>query len=136
MNSLILQTAARAIHPLLLLFSGYLLVAGHDEPGGGFVGGLVAAAAYTLHAIAFGSRSARRALRVDPRSVAGAGLLLAIAAAWAGPLARRPPMTGLWAEAPGRTALALGTPVLFDAGVFLVVLGATLSVVFTFSEEE
>jgi multicomponent Na+:H+ antiporter subunit B len=45
-------------------------------------------------------------------------------------------MTGLWAEAPGRTALALGTPVLFDAGVFLVVLGATLSVVFTFSEEE
>lgn len=135
MSSLILQTAARAIHPLLLLFSLYLLVAGHDEPGGGFVGGLVAAAAFTLHAIAFGSRSARRALRVDPRSVAAAGLVVALAATWAGPLVRRPPMTGLWAEAPGRTALSLGTPVLFDVGVFLVVLGATVGIVFAFSEE-
>jgi multicomponent Na+:H+ antiporter subunit B len=135
MSSLIVQTAARALLPLLLLSAAYLLVAGHDEPGGGFVAGLVAAAGFTLHGIAFGARAARRALRADPRTLAGVGLVVALASAWAGPLGGRPPMTGLWTDAPGRTALALGTPVLFDAGVFLVVLGATLAVVLTFSEE-
>jgi multicomponent Na+:H+ antiporter subunit B len=137
MSSIILQGAARPLVPLLLLFSAYLLVAGHDEPGGGFVGGLVAAAGVVLHAIAFGAPSARRALRADPRTLAGAGLLAALAATWAGPLAGAPPLRGLWTELPGRTALlALGTPVLFDAGVYLVVLGATLSIVLGLSEEE
>lgn len=135
MSSLIVQTAARTLLPVLLLASAYLLVAGHDEPGGGFVGGLVAAAAFTLHAIAFGAPAARRALRADPRTLAGAGLVVALASAWVGPLQGRPPMAGLWVDAPGRTALALGTPVLFDVGVFLVVLGATLAAVLTFSEE-
>jgi multicomponent Na+:H+ antiporter subunit B len=133
----IVQTASRAIEPLLLFYSAYLLVAGHNEPGGGFVGGLVAAAALTLHAIAFGVRSARRALRVDPRTLAGVGLVLALAAVWAGPLITgEPPMTGLWTAAGGDTALELGTPVLFDSGVFLIVLGAALTAIFSLSEEE
>jgi multicomponent Na+:H+ antiporter subunit B len=136
MSSVIVQTAARAIVPLLLFVSAYLLLAGHDEPGGGFVGGLVAAAALMLHAIAFGTSAARRALRVDPRTLVGVGLLLALAAVWAGPAAGRPPMTGLWAGGTGGTVLALGTPVLFDAGVFLVVVGAALSAIFGLSEEE
>jgi multicomponent Na+:H+ antiporter subunit B len=134
-SSIIVQTAARAIEPLLLFFSAYLLLAGHDEPGGGFVGGLVAAAAFTLHAIAFGVASARRALRVDPRTLAGVGLLVALASAWAGPIAGMPPMTGLWPGATGGV-LALGTPILFDAGVFLVVVGSALTAIFNLSEEE
>lgn len=136
MSSIIVQTAARSLQPLLLLFAIYLLLAGHQEPGGGFVGGLVAAAAVTLHAIAFGAASARRALRADPRTLSGVGLLLALAAVWAGPLTGAPPMKGLWTEAPGRTAIELGTPVLFDVGVFLVVLGATLCAIFSLTEEE
>jgi multicomponent Na+:H+ antiporter subunit B len=136
MSSLIIRTAALTIEPLLLFFSFYLLVAGHDEPGGGFVGGLVAAAALTLHAIAFGVGSARRALRWDPQTLTGAGLVAALAAVWMGPLVGRPPMTGLWTRMPGQTAIELGTPVLFDAGVFLVVAGATLAVIFSLSEEE
>jgi multicomponent Na+:H+ antiporter subunit B len=135
-SSIIVQTAARAIEPLLLFFSVYLVTAGHNEPGGGFVGGLVAAAALTLHSIAFGVDSARRALRLDPRTIAGIGLLVALAAVWAGAAAGRPPMTGMWVAMPGRTALELGTPVLFDAGVFLVVLGSALSGIFSLSEEE
>jgi multicomponent Na+:H+ antiporter subunit B len=135
-SSLILQTACRAIAPLLLFFSIYLLLAGHDEPGGGFVGGLVATAALTLHAIAFGVDSARRALRLDPRTIAGLGLVLAVAAVWAGPLSGRAPMAGLWAGGPGRTALSLGTPVLFDFGVYLVVLGSALNALFGLAEEE
>jgi multicomponent Na+:H+ antiporter subunit B len=135
MNSLIVQTAARAIEPLLLFFSFYLLVAGHNEPGGGFVGGLVAAAALTLHAIAFGVGAARRALRWDPQTLMGVGLVVALAAVWAGTLAGSAPMTGLWMRTPGQTAVELGTPVLFDVGVFLVVAGATLGVIFSLSEE-
>lgn len=136
MSSVILRTAARGIEPLLLFFSVYLLLAGHDEPGGGFVGGLVAAAALMLHTIAFGVGSARRALRVDPRTLVGAGLLVALAAVWIGPVAGLPPMTGLWAGLPTLAALDLGTPVLFDAGVFLVVVGSALAAIFGLSEEE
>jgi multicomponent Na+:H+ antiporter subunit B len=135
MSSVILRSAARVIEPLLVFYALYLLVAGHNEPGGGFVGGLVGAAALTLHAIAFDVASARRTLRLDPRTVAGIGLLLALAAAWLGPIAGKPPMTGLWTHAPGRTVLELGTPVLFDAGILLVVVGATASAIFSLSEE-
>jgi multicomponent Na+:H+ antiporter subunit B len=135
-SSIIVQTAARAIEPLLLFFSVYLLLAGHNEPGGGFVGGLVAAAALTLHAIAFGVDSARSALRLDPRTIAGIGLVVALAAVWAGAAAGKPPMTGMWTDGPGRTALELGTPVLFDAGVFLVVVGSALNGIFSLSEED
>jgi multicomponent Na+:H+ antiporter subunit B len=134
-SSLILRTSARTIEPLLLFYSFYVLAAGHHEPGGGFVGGLVAAAALTLHSIAFGVDSARRALRWDPQSLMGAGLVVALASVWAGPLAGRAPMTGLWGHMPGRTAIDLGTPVLFDLGVYLVVAGATLAVIFSLSEE-
>jgi multicomponent Na+:H+ antiporter subunit B len=136
-SSIIVQTAARAIEPLLLVYAIYLLLAGHDEPGGGFVGGLVAAGALTLHTVAFGVRAARRALRLDPRTLAGAGLVVALAAVWAGVLAGAPPMTGLWFDLPpGSPMGALGTPVLFDAGVFLVVLGTALNGVFGLAEEE
>jgi multicomponent Na+:H+ antiporter subunit B len=62
------------------------------------------------------------------------GLWVALAAVWAGPLVGQPPMAGLWAGA-GRTAVALGTPVLFDAGVFLVVVGSALAAIFSLSEE-
>ena len=65
-DSPIFRTAARLLMPLLLLFSVFLLLRGHNEPGGGFVGGLVAAAAFALYAIAFGTRRARQALVVSP----------------------------------------------------------------------
>jgi multicomponent Na+:H+ antiporter subunit B len=67
MTSLILSTAARYLLPLLLLFSLFILVRGHNEPGGGFIGGLIGAAAFALNAIAFDARSTRRTLRIDPR---------------------------------------------------------------------
>ena len=75
MTSLILSTAARYLLPLLLLFSFFILIRGHNEPGGGFIGGLVAAAAFALNAIAFDVGSTRRTLRIDPRTLIPAGLL-------------------------------------------------------------
>ena len=76
-ESLILSTATRYLLPLLLLFSIFLLLRGHYEPGGGFVGGLVAAAAFALNVIAFGVPRTREILRLDPRVLIGSGVLLA-----------------------------------------------------------
>jgi len=75
--SLILSTATRLLLPLLLMFSIFLLLRGHNEPGGGFVGGLVAAAAFALHAIAYSVAATRRLLIIDPRALIGTGLLIA-----------------------------------------------------------
>jgi multicomponent Na+:H+ antiporter subunit B len=74
MTSLILSTAARYLLPLLLLFSLFILVRGHNEPGGGFIGGLIAAAAFALNAIAFDAGTTRRTLRLDPRMLIPIGL--------------------------------------------------------------
>ncbi|MFH1085957.1 MAG: MnhB domain-containing protein, partial [Chloroflexota bacterium] len=73
MTSLILRTMARYLLPLSLMFSIFLFLRGHNEPGGGFVAGLVAAAAFALYAIAYGSAAARPVLWIEPRLVIGRG---------------------------------------------------------------
>ena len=130
-SSPIFRTAARFLMPLLLLFAVFLLMRGHNEPGGGFVGGLVAAAAFALYLVAFDVKSARRALLVPPMTMLGAGLLLAglsgIPAAFRG----QPFLTAQWMLQP----IAVGTPVLFDIGVFLVVAAVVLMMLFGLAEE-
>jgi multicomponent Na+:H+ antiporter subunit B len=138
MKSLILRTATRFLLPMMLLFSAFLLLRGHHLPGGGFVGGLVAAAAFSLYAFAFDPREARLLLRVDPRSLIGGGLLLALASGSLSLLAGDPFMTGLWGTLDlGRVGeIKLGTPLFFDAGIYLVVLGSTLAMILTMAERE
>jgi multicomponent Na+:H+ antiporter subunit A len=130
-NSPIFRTAARLLMPLLLLFSVFLLVRGHNEPGGGFVAGLVAAAAFALYAIAFGVRRARQALVVKPLDLLGVGLLLAVLGGVPAVLRGKPFLSALWASGP----VPLGTPALFDVGVFLVVAGVVLMMIFSLAEE-
>jgi multicomponent Na+:H+ antiporter subunit B len=136
-SSLILRTATRFLLPLLLLFSLSLLVRGHHEPGGGFSGGLVAAAAFALYRFAFGAEDAARILPVDPRALIGAGLLVAIGSGSLALLAGRPLMTGLWGRVPvpGVGDLDVGTPLLFDVGVYFAVVGVTLSIILPLGEE-
>jgi multicomponent Na+:H+ antiporter subunit A len=130
-DSPIFRTAARLLMPLLLLFAVFLLLRGHNEPGGGFVGGLVAAAAFALYAIAFGVKRARQALLVKPMTLLGAGLLIALCSGLPAVLRGQPFLTALWARGP----LPLGTPALFDVGVFLVVAGVVLMMIFSLAEE-
>ena len=105
MNSIILRTATRFLMTLLILFSIFLLLRGHNEPGGGFVGGLVAAAAYILHALAFDVSATRAALRVAPRTLIGLGLLLAVGSGLL-PLLLGRPFLDLIPEAGRAAALA------------------------------
>lgn len=136
MKSLILSSAARSVAPLLLLFSVFTFLRGHNEPGGGFIGGLVAAAAMGLWVLADGTAPVRRALRVSPIALMAAGLLVAFGAGVIGPLTGRGFLTGVWAQVPTPFGPAkLGTPVLFDLGVYLVVVGSVLTLVFTLTEE-
>lgn len=136
MNSLILATVSRLLTGLLLVFSIFLLLRGHNLPGGGFAGGLVAASAFVLHALASGFASARRLLGLDPRTIMGLGLAVAACSGLAAFLRGAPFLTGLWGETPLPVIGKLGTPLVFDAGVFLLVLGMTCLVVFTLGEED
>lgn len=130
-TSPIFRTAARLLMPLLLLFSVFLLLRGHNEPGGGFVGGLVAAAAFSLYGIAFGVERARRALLVRPLTLLGAGLLIAAVSGFPAVVRGYPFLTAIWTSRP----VNIGTPVVFDVGVFLVVTGVALMMIFSLAEE-
>ena len=139
MTSLILRAATRFMLPLLLLFSVFLLLRGHNQPGGGFSGGLVGAAAFALYALAFDVRTARLALWIDPRTFIGSGLLLALGSGVAA-LAMGQPLLAhgsFWLKAaiPGFGTFELGTPLLFDGGVYLVVLGVALNIILPLAEE-
>jgi len=135
MTSSILQTATRFLMPLLLLFAVFLLLRGHNEPGGGFVGGLVVAAAFVLYSMAFGVVASRRALLVDPSTLLGTGLLVALGSGVPAVLLGRPFMTASWMTVRvGPAAVDVGTPLVFDIGVFLAVIGVVLTIVFTLSD--
>jgi len=134
MHSMILSTATRYLLPLLLMFSIFLLLRGHNEPGGGFVGGLVAGSALALYAMALGLRSARQVLGVDPRSLIYFGLLAAALSGLPALFRGLEFMTGLWSEQALPVIGKLGTPLLFDTGVYLVVIGVTLTIIFALME--
>ncbi|HEY9464567.1 MAG TPA: Na+/H+ antiporter subunit B [Vicinamibacterales bacterium] len=135
MTSSILQTAVRLLMPLLLLFAVFLLLRGHNQPGGGFVGGLVVAASFVLYAIAFGVDAARRALLVQPSRLLGIGLLVALLSGLPGVIGGDPFMTAVWTSFDtGSTVIDLGTPLLFDIGVFLAVIGVVLTIVLTLAD--
>lgn len=134
-QSLILSTATRYLLPLLLLFSFFLLLRGHNEPGGGFVGGLVAAAAFALYALALDVQAARGILRVDPRVLIGVGVLTSASSGALSMLAGKPFLTALWLKQPLPVLGKVGTPLLFDVGVYLLVLGVTLMIIFALVEE-
>jgi multicomponent Na+:H+ antiporter subunit B len=135
MTSSILQTATRLLMPLLLLFAVFLLLRGHNQPGGGFVAGLVVASSFVLYSIAFGVPASRRALLVRPGTLLGVGPLVALTSGLPALVMGRPFMTAQWIDVPfGRTALAVGTPLVFDVGVFLAVIGVVLTIVFTLAD--
>ena len=132
-HPLLLAIATRHLFPLMLLFSLFLLLRGHNAPGGGFVGGLVAAAAFGLQLLAFGGAAVRRRLRVAPHVVVGGGLLVAAVSGLPGTAAALPYLTAVWGHAP--LLGAVGTPLLFDVGVYLVVLGVVLMMLLALSED-
>lgn len=136
MSSSILRTAARVLMPLLLTLAIFLLLRGHNAPGGGFVAGLVISVAYVLLMLADGVGDARRALLVDPEKLLGVGLLVALGSGLVPTVFDRPFLTAVWFSlGPADSAVLLGTPMSFDIGVCLVVIGVVLTMAFELGAE-
>lgn len=122
---MIFELAVRGLYPVILIASLWLLLRGHNAPGGGFVGGLLAVAASAIYAIAFGASPARQRLPLSPPRLAAAGVLLALASGLPALLAGLPYLTHPWITIPiGVTSLPFSSVMLFDLGVYCCVWGA------------
>ncbi|MEX2483247.1 MAG: Na+/H+ antiporter subunit B [Brumimicrobium sp.] len=135
MKSIILSSASNYLLPLLLLFSVFVLLRGHYLPGGGFIGGLIASIAFVLHAFANGLTKTRFLLRMHPGFLIPIGLSLALLSAIAPMIfADLPLLTGLWYPNEIPVIGKIGSALFFDTGVYLVVVGVCLTIIFTISE--
>jgi multicomponent Na+:H+ antiporter subunit B len=133
--TIILRTASTYLLPLLLLFSVFILLRGHYLPGGGFIGGLIASIAFILHGSANGQENTKTMLRIHPGFLMPVGLAIAFFSGISGiVLEGKPFMSGMWFKDPLPVIGMVGTPLFFDIGVYLVVIGVTLTIIMTISE--
>ena len=138
MNTLILRTVAPTIASLMVIYSIIVLLSGHNQPGGGFIGGLIAASAFALYGIACGVGPVRRALYFHPISLAGFGMLLSAVSGLFSLRDGVPYLTGIWwfPEIAKGIELPLSTPLMFDIGVWLVVVGSLVSIALALEEKD
>lgn len=129
-RSMVLQITTRLIFPTIMVLSVYFFFSGHNAPGGGFAGGLIAGLALTLRYLAGGQYELGEALPVDAGHLLGAGLTLAAGTATASLLLGAPPLSSAIVEVtlPVLGHIKLVTALFFDLGVYLVVVGLALDV--------
>ncbi len=137
-GTLILHVAARFLVPLQLLFSIFLLLRGHNEPGGGFIAGLVASGAFALYLFTFGAVMTRDLLRIDPRNLIGIGLFLGMISIFPAWFQGEAFLTSQWwpVALPGGNEIKLSTPLIFDIGVYFTVFGSVMLMLVALTETE
>lgn len=138
MHSTILNIANRYLGPILIALSLIALYRGHNYPGGGFIGGLIAASAILLRALSNGWPDAEKSLRLSPMTFLTLGLGLAMLSGLPSLFFGDPFMTSIWAptwQIPVLGKLKLGTPLLFDIGVYLAVIGFTIKCAISLGED-
>ncbi|MFN3227503.1 MAG: Na(+)/H(+) antiporter subunit B [Hyphomicrobiales bacterium] len=124
MNTVIFRALAPYLTTLMILFSIFILLRGHNEPGGGFIGGLIAASALAIYGISNGVPAVRRAIWAHPMHIAAFGLFLSGLSGLPSMMVNAPFLTGLWTSPViFGVELKLSTILIFDIGVYLVVLG-------------
>lgn len=138
MNSTILQIAQRYIRILLLLFAVVALLRGHNHPGGGFIGGLLAGLSIVMKGFAYDIDRVRAEMRIRPTGFLVLGLILIVFSFLPSLLGDAPLMLAYWIKPvlPLIGELKLGTPLLFDVGVFFSVIGVTTLFLFSLKKEE
>ncbi len=136
MTELYLRLLERVLSPVLLLLALYLLLRGHDTPGGGFIAGLMAATAFYMQILSRGSAYVRAELGRFLQPGIGVGLLLSVASALLGVLFPGEFFQNVWGPSIplGSVSVALSTPFIFDTGVFLVVVCFAASYLLGLSE--
>ncbi|WP_039802648.1 Na+/H+ antiporter subunit A [Nocardia araoensis] len=129
-RSMVLQITTRLVFPTIMVLSVYFFFSGHNAPGGGFAGGLTAGLALTLRYLAGGRYELGEALPVDAGHILGAGLTLAAGTAVSSLLLGAPPLSSAIIEVslPVLGHVKVVTALLFDLGVYLIVVGLVLDV--------
>jgi multicomponent Na+:H+ antiporter subunit B len=137
-NDFMLQTAIRWITFIVLSFSIYLLLAGHNDPGGGFIGGLMTTSAILLLYLAFDLKTIKKVVRIDFSKLIAIGLLLAAGTGLVSMLVGTPFLTQFftYVTVPVLGELELTTALPFDLGVYFGVVGAALLIILTIAEDE
>lgn len=125
MSSAILHMSARFIKPIFIVISVVVLYRGHNLPGGGFIGGLLAASGYIFYMMAYDVKSTLDKMWLKPFPLMGIGLLLALTSGFIAVFSSKPFMTGEWVSVLG---IKLGSPTLFDVGVYFTVIGVNLTI--------
>lgn len=137
-NNIILETTIKVILFIIVLYSVYMFFAGHYYPGGGFVGGLMTSGALVLLLIAYDFKTVATILPINYRTMTGIGLLFAIGTSAGALLFNVPFLTHAFTdiEVPILGEMSLHTATLFDLGVYLVVVGVTMTIIQTIGEDE
>ncbi|MGG0716072.1 Na(+)/H(+) antiporter subunit B [Robertmurraya massiliosenegalensis] len=137
-NNVILETMIRLVLFIIILFSVYIFFAGHYYPGGGFIGGLMTAGAIVLMLIAYDIKTVSIILPFNYRIMTGIGLLFAIGTSAGAIFFNVPFLTHAFGhiDLPVLGDISLHTATLFDLGVYLVVVGVTMTIIQTIGEDE
>lgn len=124
------DVSTRLLFPIMMVLSAYFFFAGHNAPGGGFAGGLVAALALALRYLAGGREELEQTFPIDPSRVLGVGVLLTAAAVIWPVFIGAPPLTSYaWdLHIPIIGDIHVVSALLFDAGVYLIVIGLVLHI--------
>lgn len=127
-RSMILSEADRWLFPVILLVSVYLTFRGHNAPGGGFAGGLVAGSAFVLRFLAGGPLHGRP--RLAPSQLIGVGLVVSLLTALAPVLAGDAVLESAigYVNVPVIGTVKVVSSTMFDLGVYLLVIGVVLTV--------
>jgi len=145
LRSSLLRTGMKLILPLSLIFAGYVFFKGHNEPGGGFIAGLIASVGLAVYRMSEGVEALRRLIPIKPSSTAAIGLAIALITAMFpmayGLIANGETYafltSGHWyIPLPGKDHIFHLTSVMFfDLGVFIVVVGVSVGIINRFEEE-
>jgi multicomponent Na+:H+ antiporter subunit B len=138
MNSAILQIASKYVRWLMVIFSIIILLRGHNYPGGGFIGGLLAGLSIAYKGFAFTPELVKENIRIKPEGFIGLGLCFVLFSIWPGVIFGTALMEGVWVSIPFpfSAGIKFGTPFLFDIGVFFIVIGVTLLFLFSLTHEK
>lgn len=138
MNSVILQIASKYVRWLLVIFSVIMLLRGHNLPGGGFIGGLLAGLSLAYKGFSFTPSVLEKEMKIRPEIFMVFGLLLIFISLWPGVVLEGTLMQGIWFTIPFpfTEGYKFGTPFLFDIGVYFVVIGVTVLFLFSLSDKD
>lgn len=137
MNSIILQLAAKYLRWLFIVFAVLALIRGHNDPGGGFIGGLVAGLAVVYRGLAYDTFQVKERMKNVPERFIAGGLFIILLSFLPSLILGKTIMTGVWLKIPLPLVgeLKLGSPFLFDIGVFFAVIGVTIMFIFSLTQK-